>query len=325
MGKGTVENRTHYPDSDVQPDGLPGYLIATPYYGAGDFDHLEGYRRLQAEYPALKRPFVPTGSTVPTARSQIYRVLGCAYIDIARGTAAALALKGGFDGLFFIDHDIVFDPQDVIGMMRAAHAEQAIVYQLYSMRTSGKRAIGAMDPSVKRAIFHEGGGLYPGLYGGFGFTAIPRAALEAIGRDMLELDTGFSRIQGIFSLRSGFPDWVELMGELRRLGALNEDAPQRSLWEQAIRSLSGNDYAGEDISFFHRARRLGIKTLVDTRPRIAHKGSYRYGLEDVQLSVPRAKCLTIDFAEITEPGQRQRVDAVAPEQFEGLEPIVGAE
>jgi hypothetical protein len=258
---------------------------------------------------------------VPTARSSIYRVLGCPYIDIARGTAAQLCLEAGFKGLFFIDHDIVFEAQDVIAMARQAEEQQAIVYQLYSMRTSGKRAIGAPHPSVKQAVFHEGGGLYPGHYGGFGFAAIPRFVLEQIGADMLELDTGWSRVKGIFSLRSGFPDWQELRDALGRAGALTEDerVDQVATWKRVIRELSGNDYAGEDLSFFHRAKRLGIKTLVDTRPRIAHKGAYRYGLEDVQLAVPRAKSLTIDFREITQPGQRQKIEAVGADQFEDLE------
>lgn len=316
-----MENRTHYPESSISPEGVPGYLICTPYYGAADFDHLSGYQRLMREYPALVRPFVPKGATESTAKGQIYRITGCPYIDVARGAAAAVALRGGFEGLFFIDHDIIFDPQDVVAMMREAHREQAIVYQLYSMRTSGKRAIGAPDPSVKKATFHKGGGLYPGLYGGFGFTAIPRFALEAIGESMLELDAGWAKLQGIFSLRSGFPDWRELKEALSCEGALADHLRAHEsdeIWKRVIRKLSGNDYAGEDISFFHRAKRLGLKTLLDTRPVIAHKGTYRYGLEDVQLCVPRFESLEIDFTEITEAGQRQRVQAIAPESFEGL-------
>lgn len=280
--------------------------MATPYWGAMDVEHLDCVLALRKLYPQIAQ--------------QGYRITGCAYIDIARATAAAKALEAGYSGLFFIDHDIIFDPRDVIGLMRAAERTQTVCYGLYSMRASGKRMIGAFEKGTKRADCFAGGGLYPGQDGGLGFAAIPRAVLEAVGRDMLELETGFSKVKPLFALRAGFPDWPELFEALARKGLIGGTEWHRNEVRESIRELAAGWYAGEDISFFHRVRRAGFQPLVDTRPRLAHKGSYKYGLEDVQVCVPRGESLTLHLVEIedpNDPAEQQKLFAAAS-QFEGL-------
>jgi hypothetical protein len=297
-------NRTgSYPDADILNQRLPNYLVCTPYYGGWDGEHIGCYEALKREYPALR----------------CYRVMGCPYIDMARSVAAARCIEGGFDGLFFVDHDIIFDPQELVGMMRAAHREQAIVYALYCMRQSGRRTIGRLPTEGKR-VFGKGGGLELGVDGGLGFAAIPRAALETIGADMPVLETSWAKCKPLFALRAGIPDAGELFDALLKadllLVQLGQWQKYRARFLEVVGAAMGTEYVGEDGSFFARARHCDVPILCDTRPRIAHKGTYKYGLEDVQCVVPRARSLTIDF-QSPEDG-RQPIAAVRADQFEGL-------
>lgn len=298
-----------YSEAEISGDGVPRYLVATPYYGAADLDHLDCVAAIPKLYPEL----VGCG----------YRVKGCAYIDIARAVAAQQVVDDpSFAGLFFIDHDIIFDPREVVGMIRAAHERQTAVYGLYSMRASGKRMIGALDPSLAEVTCFQGGNLYPGWDGGLGFAAIPRAVLEAVGKDMPLLETGFRKVKPLFALRAGVPDWPELWEKLVERGAFAaQDKRSRRLLEAAAREMSGDWYSGEDISFWHRVRRAGYQVLCDTRPRLAHKGTYRYGLEDVQVVVPRVATLDLTLVHITDPhdpADQAKLDAAAA-SIEGVD------
>lgn len=307
-----VENRSNYPDAEIAPEGVPNYLVCTPYYGGADLECVECVEALKRDYRAL----------------QVSRVHGCAYIDIARATAASWCLAGGFDGLFFIDHDIVFEPQEAVGLMRVAARTGAIAYALYSMRRSGHRSIGTIDlegAESKRVKFFEGGGLQPGLYGGLGFAAIPRSVLELMGCDLPELDTNWSKCKALFALRAGVPDWEELYEALLARGLLDPECSEslgdlKRYFRDVVHSALGREYEGEDTSFFHRARRHGVRLICDTRPRIFHKGAYKYALEDVHVCVPRARSATIKFQPPT-GAHGQPVRAAAPEQFEGLEDV----
>ena len=247
---------------------LPNYLICTPYWGQMNIDHLDSVLALSRLYPQLKR----------------HRITGCAYIDVARATLCREAERGGFDGVFFIDHDIVFWPPDVPMLIEAAEREQCVVSAIYSMRETGNRMIGCFDPSVKKVTCFEGGGLYPAPYSGLGFTAIPRRVLEDVGRDLPLLRTGFSECRAMFALRT-------------------QDG-----W-----------YSGEDISFFARVKEAGHRLLVDTRPRLFHAGGYMYGLEDVQVAVPRARSLELDLVPLDDGnGGKPAMVAAGGAMFEGV-------
>lgn len=318
--------QSNYPDpADTAPENVPNWLVCTPYYGNPDLEHLESYEALVGMYPELKKPL--RGQEIG---GKILRIKSCAYIDMARAAAASKALELGADGVFFIDHDIIFNPPEVIAMMRQAERERAIVYSLYSMRQSGRRLIGGLHEDVTEIVCHEGGGLYRGDYGGLGFAAIPAWAIERLGADMLELETGWGKVKPIFSLRTSFPDWPELFDALLAHGLLNERAVHdgdtrrgvapsilRKEFARVVESLSDGQYHGEDNSFFVRAKRAGLRVLCDTRPRIFHKGAYKFALEDTPLAVPRARSLTGIFKPL-ENG-KQRLEAVGAGQFEGLE------
>lgn len=256
------------PTAEECARALPNYLVCTPYWGAVDMDHLDSVMAMRRLYPQLKS----------------YRIQGCSYIDIARATLCRQVEVGGYDGIMFIDHDVVFWPPDVPQLIETAEAEACVVSGIYSMRTTGDRMIGCFDASVKKVRCFEGGGLYPAPYSGLGFTAIPRKVLDDVGRDLPLLKTGFSECRPMFALRCEASDG----------------------W-----------YSGEDISFFHRVKQAGHRLLCDTRPRLFHKGTYMYGLEDVQIAVPRARTLDLQLVPLDGENERPGLYAADAGRFVG--------
>lgn len=290
------------------PPPLLDYAICTPYWGARDGDHLDCMNRLHSRYGFPR-----------------YRIEGCSYIDMARAALARIVEVHGHAGLMFIDHDILFDPDDVAELIATAERERCVVSGVYCMRATGDRIIGCFDASVDEVTCFEGGGLYPGPWSGLGFTAIPRKVLDDVGKGLPRLKTGFFEdVLPMFELRS-LGD-MTLMRHLLE-AQIQEERSRGTLTAQGARRLEEildehcpkdhGWYSGEDISFFHRVARAGHRLLIDTRPRLGHKGSYVYGLEDAQIAVPRARSLQLRLV--------RREDApLIPATAEGFNGKVGA-
>lgn len=280
---------------------LPDYAVCTPYWGARDGDHLDCVATLATRYPSLKR----------------YRVVGCAYIDIARSALCRIAERQGHSGVLFIDHDIIFNPDDAAEIIRTAEREQCVISGIYCMRASADRIIGCFDASIKEVVCFEGGQLYPGPWSGLGFTAIPMQVLRDVGRSLPRLKTGFIQdVLPMFALRSG-ADAVELARKVGDVARENGALELAADLEAAASTLAQGWYSGEDISFFHRVSEAGHRLMIDTRPRLFHKGTYLYGLEDAQVVVPRARTLNMTLIPKTEPAY-SGIQAACPEQFEGF-------
>jgi hypothetical protein len=244
---------------------------------------------------------------------------------MARAALARIVEVHGHQGLMFIDHDILFDPDDVVELCVTAEREQCVVSGIYCMRATGDRIIGCFDASVDKAVCFEGGGLYPGPWSGLGFTAIPRKVLEDVGRDLPRLKTGFFEdVLPMFELRS-LGDMtlmrkalVQQIERITNYGAMTAGARRELLATLEEHCPADHGwYSGEDISFFHRVKRAGHRLLIDTRPRLGHKGSYVYGLEDAQIAVPRARTLELTLV-------RKEDAPLVPATAEGFYGKVGA-
>lgn len=246
----------HLPPMNTRtPSGVP-YAIACAYFGGLDNEHFAGILPLEYGEP----------------RVLLIRTMGVPYIDQARAILAAGALEHlPEDGvLMMLDHDIIFDPADVPRLVEAcATSEYDILGVPYSMRGEAKSLIGFPvvpdDGSDLELDCYGCGGLYPANALGMGFTAIKMRVFHELKKHVPKVLIGMRAVAWPFFALEVQEDAVELDGE--RLAF----------------------YHGEDVSFCRLARKHGFKVGLDTRPRIAHKGSKLYMLEDTSFIVPAAK------------------------------------
>ena len=256
--------KTHEPGSH--------FALCIPSFGRLDLDQ-------HAQAWALEK----AGMTV-------FQIHDCAWIDQARSWLAMQALSVG-KGCFFLDHDIVFHPNDVLRLCEQALERDIVAAGAYCMRRSGKNIIGSLDVEPGFQQWFEGGSTLPAFYSGLGFAAVPHDVLDEI-----ELPT----------LASSALSW----------GLRGDHA--RSLHTRSIRPWFALDcstgfYAGEDVSFCNRVHDLTVKmharepgfepewgmthsgrparVFIDTRVRIMHRGQYDYGIEDAGIVVPRIESM----------------------------------
>lgn len=241
------------------------FALCIPSFGSLDYDQL-------ASVYALEK-----------AGMVSIRLHDCAWIDQARSWLTEQALELG-RGVFFLDHDIIFHPNDVLRLCEQALERNAVVAGPYCMRKSGKNIIGSFDLPPGFMTFFGGGDTHPAFYSGLGFAAVPKELLEDIELPELEskalmLDLGYgARVRPWYAL-----------------------------------DVSTGFYAGEDVSFCNRVHDLTVgvvdagpmmepqwglshsgrpcRVFLDSRVRIMHRGAYDYGIEDVGIVVPRIESL----------------------------------
>ncbi len=250
------------------------YAFCVPTFGA--LDHVQQDALWQLE----------------KAGCAIVEYRNCPYIDQARSELTRIALEElSCDGVFFIDHDIIFIPADALKMIDEAERLQDVVSAPYCMRKTAHAIIGAIAVPIGTDVgFFDDGKLYPAIYSGLGFSAIPKAVFEALDKQLPLLHSSFtgSKLRPYFAL-----------------------------------DVNGTFYSGEDASFCARVQGLTIKMVpgsanpnghdwdvqasperaltthkvwLDTRVRIFHRGSYDYGIEDHSIAVPRYAHLTAKLA-----------------------------
>lgn len=283
------------------------FLIGVLYYGAIDREHDRCVKRL-ARHPLIH---------------DVLELTGCPYIDIGRSIIATKVLDDPeLGGLLFIDHDMVFEPEEAIRCIESAIESDATVGAAYSMRKPG-HIIGGVDGSRvepgKKVRFFEGGERLPANYLGMGMTAIPRSVLVRLvaasqqkhARQQAivsELRALLSRVtaavapdgQSLDPMRAAAL-FDELIPELRdedlpRLTSGISDAPVVPFFSLVQRK---GYYYGEDVSFCLRSHLSGVPVMLDTRVRVYHKGAYCYGLEDVGMEVPY--CTTLEVLDTKNP------------------------
>lgn len=263
----TIRGRVKVGIESTEPGGQFAVCVAS--FGALDHDQQRSLAALEA------------------AGMMTAVIHDCPWIDMARSWLAEQALAAG-RGAFFVDHDILFDPRDVIALCAEALERNCVIGAGYSMRKPGRHMIGAIDVrNHERTRFFEGGSVVPAFYTGMGFTAVPASVLESID---------------VPSLHSS-PELEPMVGEStgpRKIG-LGPLRPWFGL------DCSTGYYAGEDVSFCNRVHDLDIsiaggdwvlrhsgrkaRVFMDTRIRVGHRGVYDFHLEDVGVIVPLKKQL----------------------------------
>lgn len=215
--------------------------ICTPYFGGKDWEH---------------------DDLMDAARASGYRIErlnGYPYIDQARCLLAERALAHeDVDVVFFIDHDMIFNIDDVERMAEEATSKNAVVAGLYLTRRVKGTGVVKLYPVPDRILCFAAGGLYPCSCLPGGFTAIPRAVLENMPVRSALLGDGLTKVRLWFE-NSVF--WVK-----------DDDGVETGVW------------GGEDTAFSKRALDAGYELFVDTRPRLLHKGTHKFALEDGDLA-----------------------------------------
>lgn len=203
----------------------------------------------------------------------VWRVYGYSAIDQARNQLATNALDQGFAELMWIDADVAFHPDDV-DRLRA----HGVPFSCGLYAKKGRRSFACnFFPESSPVQFGRSGGLVPVSRVGFGFTHVRREVLERI-RDVEPL-----------------PLCNEIYGE--RLLPFFQPL--------IVPDGVGHSYLAEDFAFCERARRAGFAIQADTRIRLWHLGTYRYGWEDAGRDVERFG----DFAFHLQPAKAPPVDA----------------
>ena len=178
----------------------------------------------------------------------VWRVRGYSAVDAARNQMATDALSQGFDELMWIDSDVVFYPDDVERLR--AHG-LPFTCGLYPKKGPRQFACEFL-PGTQNVRFGVHGGLTEIRYCGFGFTHTREVVYDRI-KEQLDLP--------VCNLRFG--------------------SPLVPFFEPMVVPDPGGSWSiSEDYAFCERARRCGFQVMADTRIRLWHVGSYRYGWED---------------------------------------------
>lgn len=251
------------------PSGVP-YAIACAYFGGLDPQHHEAVLALEFGEP----------------RVRVMRTHGVPYIDQARALLAAAALRELPDDgvLMFLDHDIIFHPSDLVSLVeQCAHGPYDVLGVPYSMRKEGGSVIGFFAPPPAgddwSIGYYEAGGLYDAFGMGMGFTAVRMRVLRRLAEGMQRVRCGTSALV-----------WPMFALELQANHSVLPDGESIGF------------YHGEDVSFCRRASAAGFRLGLDTRPRIGHKGTKIYAIEDTAFMVPLARDLTLKLV-AEKPGE----------------------
>lgn len=202
---------------------------------------------------------VPVGGSIVPECDQALRVLesrgytvrkvrGYSQVDVCRCQMATDALADGFEELFWIDSDVVFDPNDVD---RLRSHQLPFVCAIYPKKGPREFACNYL-PGTSELVFGQAGGLSELLYAGFGFNYTHRRVYDTIQEQL-------------------------------KLPVCNEqfDSPLIPFFmPMAVTTELGSWYLGEDYAFCERARQCGFRVQVDTQIRLWHVGTYKYSWED---------------------------------------------
>jgi hypothetical protein len=187
---------------------------------------------------------------------------GVTSIDQIRCQMACDALDAGFEELFWIDDDIVFNPDDV-DRLRAANLP--IIGGVYPRKGEPVLAI-RWKEGTNTVVLGDGGGLVEVKYASTGFLCTRAAVYDAM------------QVQGL--ARSAIGQFGRsMMGYFQPM---------------TIVEGSVTRYLAEDWSFCHRLAQAGIPIHVDTRPRLLHIGRYAYSWDDLIPREPMAS-LTVQL------------------------------
>jgi hypothetical protein len=194
----------------------------------------------------------------------VIQLHGVTCIDIARAILATQGLETGADVLLWIDSDILFDVSAVLSVSRwCVEGPYAILGAAYSARSRGNGLAVSFPADTKSVQFYVPG-LYPAHAVGMGFTAVRAEVFATLAKGM------------------------------EKVGVGNPKADIK-VWPFFLPMVVDGSYLAEDWAFCYRAVDAGFKIGVDTEPRILHKGSHKFTIEDGVTPVAPDEPLEVKF------------------------------
>ncbi len=201
----------------------------------------------------------------------VRRSFGCSAIDVARNRMATAAFADGFEETFWIDSDVVFDPDDV--ELVRSH-QKPLVCGIYPKKSQRELAA-QFEEGTEKLLFGKGGGLIPLEGAGAGFLHVRREVYQSI------LETYKLELCNKNESEPLYPFFQPMVVE-------GEDGPQ---------------YKAEDLAFCERARQAGYILEADTTIRLYHIGSFEYGWEDAGRAVERFSSFRLDVVQKPKAGE----------------------
>lgn len=186
-----------------------------------------------------------------------------ALISRSRSRAASKFLAGPADVLFMLDHDVAFQPGNLIETALRAHKQQAVVGGFYSNRAYRQGHASRFFAKKTVAVPGEDR-LLEAEYVATGFLAVPRAVVDNVHTRLLNHPD---------------PDLcVRECAETLQGGVFRDSFRCISIPSELVPGKY--EYLSEDWAFCYRARKVGAQCFLWTKPILTHFGRHGFTVED---------------------------------------------
>lgn len=194
----------------------------------------------------------------------VFLFIGSSQVDLARSTLASDAIHDGFEETFWIDSDVVFEPDDVDKLR--SH-DLPFVAGLYVKK--GRSEFAGKFRHCDPVVFGVGGGLLEMVCVGFGFVKVATSIYRDIASrfEMHECTGGYDPQKRIT------PYFIPAMIQ------------QGQEWR----------YLSEDCAFCFRAMVCGVKIMADTTIKLGHMSRKSLTWDDL-INQPKYDSLTVRLA-----------------------------
>jgi hypothetical protein len=193
--------------------------------------------------PWTVRSLMDTKATVEKRGVPIQVVIpdGSSLVEVARSVCADLFLKSECNRLFFIDSDIVWEPDEFVRILAMSTVMDVVLASYPVKRDPVQFFIHAGEERIATNEY----GCLPNIGSGLGFTCIQRHVIEKLAE----------KAPKVF-----FADSTERIPHIFRCDVEDEKD-------------GGKRFVGEDIAFFDDVRKLGIEVKLDPTIELGHHGS----------------------------------------------------
>ncbi|MFB5634936.1 MAG: hypothetical protein ACE5SV_08765 [Candidatus Nitrosomaritimum aestuariumsis] len=199
-------------------------------------------------------------------------------ITRARNYLADEFIRSDFTHLMFIDSDIGFNPNDVLGLAAIAEpgSEYEIVCGPYPKKTISWEKI---KLAVDKGFADENPQVLDKYVGDYVFNPVDTDKEIALNKPVavLEGGTGFMMIQrsAFDKFAKAYPEFSYKPDHVRT--AHFDGSREIMMYFQALIEPKSKRYLSEDYMFCQWAREIGIQTWLCPWMKLQHMGSYVYG------------------------------------------------